>query len=110
MNGEWFLEHHVHADRHIIDALDVRAGSDRAVGRRGGGSDGNNIHGAVGTVVMDHLIQDDADVFARRDLSRRFYPLVNDLQVGRALERAKQAGHNGDCPQPGEKSEQGHSQ
>ena len=110
MNGEWLLKPHVHTDRHIIDALNVRTASQSAVGRRGGGADGNNIHGAVGTVVMDHLIQNDADVFARRDLSRPIYLLANDLQVGRVPDRARQAGYNGDCPEPGEKSEQGHSQ
>jgi hypothetical protein len=110
MNGERLLEHHVHTNRHIIDALDVRTASHSAVGRCGSGADGNNIHGAVGTVVMDHLMQNDANILAHRDLGRPFYPLVNDLHVSRVLRWAKQAGHNGDCSEPGEKSEQAHAQ
>jgi hypothetical protein len=98
VDGERLLERHVQAHWHIVDALDVRVGGHSAVSGCAGSPDGNNIHRAVGTVVVDHLFHNDESIFAHRDLGRPFYPLVDDLQVGRTPGRAKHAGHNGDYP------------
>jgi hypothetical protein len=119
VDGELLLDSHVRAHRHIVDALGVGAGFDRAVRRWADGADGNNIHGAVRTVVVDDLFHTDGNVFTDVDVLRqrlrvkavaRQHLLAHDLQVGRGPGRAKQAGHNGDYPEPGENSEQGHAQ
>jgi hypothetical protein len=110
-DGKGLVDNQVHTDRDVGKLLQVAGRINSAARTRCGRRQGLEVQRAVRPVVVDHLPDLDVDIRIQRDLGKAALDvLVKDLRVSRVLGWAKQAGHNGDCPEPGEKSEQGHCQ